>query len=151
MAHSLNSGRLHRQAWGGSIDVSDWDSQRAAFEAALDTFGGTIDWVLPIAGIGERPWLPRGSPCDGFQRPNLAVIDVDQNGVLYTAALAIQHFRWIREKNPDFRGKSPHKAHHWQTDLAIQADYPSYHGCIGLRLLHSAIFSALYSGKTVSP
>jgi len=106
----LNAGRSSQSAWAGSIDVSDWDSQRSAFEAALELFDGTINWVFPIAGIGERPWLPRSPQSMGFQKPCLRVIDIDQNGVLYTAALAIQHFRWKRETDLDFRGKSELKS-----------------------------------------
>lgn len=82
-------------------DTSSWDSQVAAFRRAIfwrASAGGRIDFVAPIAGIGERQWLPfpdmssAEKPQD-FTKPDLSVIDVDFTGVLYTVALAVQHFR----------------------------------------------------------
>lgn len=82
-------------------DTSSWDSQVAAFQAAIDwqsSRSGRIDFVAPIAGIGERQWLPfpevssKEDP-HTFTKPDLSVIDVDLTGVLYTVALAVQHFR----------------------------------------------------------
>ncbi|KAF2995992.1 hypothetical protein E8E13_000487 [Curvularia kusanoi] len=82
-------------------NTSSCDSQVAAFRAAIDwrsSDGGRIDFVAPIAGIGERQWLPfpevsaNESPHD-FAKPDLSVIDVDLTGVLYTVALSVQHFR----------------------------------------------------------
>lgn len=60
--------------------------------------GGRIDFVAPIAGIGERQWLPfpvesTAAEAQAFAKPDLSVLDVDLNGVLYTVALAMQHFR----------------------------------------------------------
>lgn len=54
--------------------------------------------MAPIAGIGERKWLPfpeEGSAAkpQEFSKPDLTVLDVDMTGVLYTVALAVQHFR----------------------------------------------------------
>jgi NAD(P)-dependent dehydrogenase (short-subunit alcohol dehydrogenase family) len=82
-------------------DTSSWDSQVAAFRTAIDwrsSESGRIDFVAPIAGIGERQWLPfpevssREDP-QTFTKPDISVIDVDLTGVLYTVALAVQHFR----------------------------------------------------------
>ncbi|KAF2624651.1 NAD(P)-binding protein [Macroventuria anomochaeta] len=82
-------------------DTSSWDSQVAAFRRAIywrASGGGRIDFVAPIAGIGERKWLPfpeEGSAANPqeFTKPDLSVLDVDLTGVLYTVALALQHFR----------------------------------------------------------
>jgi NAD(P)-dependent dehydrogenase (short-subunit alcohol dehydrogenase family) len=79
-------------------DTCSWDSQLSAFQTALKVLGGRIDFVAPIAGIGEKKWLPtfeamRKSSGDGFVKPDLSVIDVDLTGVLYTIALAVQQFR----------------------------------------------------------
>lgn len=82
-------------------DTSSWDSQVAAFRKAIDwraPDGGRIDFVAPIAGIGERQWLPfpevtSSEKPDEFTEPDLSIIDVDLTGVLYTIALAVQHFR----------------------------------------------------------
>jgi NAD(P)-dependent dehydrogenase (short-subunit alcohol dehydrogenase family) len=97
--HAANTGTqtLHYAA----CDTASWDSQLAAFQAALQALGGRIDFVAPIAGIGEKKWLPTfedistssSGPSAEFVRPNLSVIDVDLTGVLYTIALAIQQFR----------------------------------------------------------
>lgn len=89
----------------------------SAFQAALTAFDGRIDFVAPIAGIGEKKWLPTfeqmgqvGS--DGaFTKPDLSVIDVDLTGVLYTVALAVQQFRrqepvsWTASSQEKCRGR----------------------------------------------
>lgn len=74
------------------VDLTDWNQQVQAFEAAIAEFK-RIDYVFPIAGIGEGKWLPNPSPLSGFQKPDLAVLDLDLTAVFYTAALAIQQFR----------------------------------------------------------
>ncbi|RII23921.1 hypothetical protein CUC08_Gglean012752 [Alternaria sp. MG1] len=81
-----------------TCDTSSWESQLSVFQAALKALGGRISCMFPIAGIGEKKWLPFPSesckqPTDSFTKPDLSVIDVDLTGVLYTIALAIQHFR----------------------------------------------------------
>jgi NAD(P)-dependent dehydrogenase (short-subunit alcohol dehydrogenase family) len=50
--HAANTGTqtLHYAA----CDTASWDSQLAAFQAALQALGGRIDFVAPIAGIGEE-------------------------------------------------------------------------------------------------
>lgn len=65
---------------------------------ALKLLGGKIDFVAPIAGIGERKWLPFPSETQSmkegeFMKPDLGTVDVDLTGVLYTIALAVQQFR----------------------------------------------------------
>ncbi|KAL1796652.1 hypothetical protein ACET3X_005192 [Alternaria dauci] len=82
----------------GTCDTSNWESQLAVFQTALKDLGGRITCVFPIAGIGEKKWLPypyesSKEPADSFTKPDLSVIDVDLTGVLYTIALAGQHFR----------------------------------------------------------
>lgn len=79
--------------WTAEVDVSDWDSQRKAFETAIDVFGGRIHHVFPIAGIGERRSFPNKPNSTGFEKPDLKVIEVDELGVIYTVSLAVQHFR----------------------------------------------------------
>jgi len=65
---------------------------------ALKALDGRVSCIFPIAGIGEKKWLPFPSesndvPAHLFTRPDLSVLDVDLTGVLYTVALAVQHFR----------------------------------------------------------
>jgi NAD(P)-dependent dehydrogenase (short-subunit alcohol dehydrogenase family) len=98
-------------------DTTSWDSQLSAFQAALKTLGGRIDFVAPIAGIGEKKWLPsfeqmgRRGPDEEFAKPDLGVIDVDLTGVLYTIALAVQQFQrqdpapWSANVQHQYRGK----------------------------------------------
>jgi NAD(P)-dependent dehydrogenase (short-subunit alcohol dehydrogenase family) len=82
----------------GTCNTSSWESQLSAFQTALKALGGRITCIFPIAGIGEKKWLPFPSesnkqPAGSFEKPDLSVIDVDLTGVLYTIALAIQHLR----------------------------------------------------------
>jgi len=82
-------------------DTSSWDSQVAAFRRAIywrASGGGRVDLVAPIAGIGERQWIPfpdasSAEKAQEFTKPDLTCLDVDLTGVLYTVALAVQHFR----------------------------------------------------------
>jgi hypothetical protein len=76
------------------------------FEAAISGFG-RIDYVYPIAGIGERPWTPHHTgPKDAFAKPDLSVADVDMKAVLYACSLALQQFRRQEPDKDGFRGKS---------------------------------------------
>lgn len=104
-AASLNGNAKDAVSFG-EVDVTDWESQAACFEKALAESGGRIDYVYPIAGIGERVWLPNDpSKKSGFVKPDFAVLDADLNGVLYTVALALQQFRRQEPDSNGFRGK----------------------------------------------
>ena len=87
--------------------MTDWEQQVTAFEAAVSAFG-RVDYVYPIAGIGERAWTPHHSTGAkaGFAKPDLSVTDVDLKGVLYTCSLALQQFRRQEPDKNGFRGKS---------------------------------------------
>jgi NAD(P)-dependent dehydrogenase (short-subunit alcohol dehydrogenase family) len=88
-----------------AVNVTDWNEQVKAFEAAVSEFG-RIDYVYPIAGIGERPWIPpHTDPMSGFVQPDLSVADVDMRGVLYTCSFALQQFRRQESDKNGFRGK----------------------------------------------
>lgn len=84
----------------------------SAFKQALRVFkGGRIDYVFPVAGIGEKAWLPfaedeegKGKDAD-FVKPNLQALEVDLTGVLYTVALAVQQFRRQEKDAQGWRGK----------------------------------------------
>ena len=96
---------MGKVAWVESVDVVDWDQQVKAFEAAVSEFG-RIDYVYPIAGIGERPWTPHHKgPKDAFVKPDLTVVDIDVKGVLYSVSLALQQFRRQEPDKNGFRGK----------------------------------------------
>ena len=86
------------------IDVEDWDSQRQGFETAVKELG-RIDYVFAVAGIFEQSWLPNRVNATTFEKPNLATLDVNGTGALYTTALAIQQFRRQQPSKYGFRGK----------------------------------------------
>ncbi|KIX01583.1 uncharacterized protein Z518_09309 [Rhinocladiella mackenziei CBS 650.93] len=86
------------------VDTTNWNSQEKAFSQAVADFG-RIDYVYPIAGVGERTWIPNDPAASGFEMPDLTVLDVDLTGVLYTVGLAIQQFRKQAPGKNGFRGK----------------------------------------------
>lgn len=90
------------------IDVCLWESQLSTFKSAVD-HAGRIDYVFPIAGIGEKQFLLNNPNAEDFVKPNLEVLDADLNGVLYTVSLAIQQFRRQDKDANGFRGKSESK------------------------------------------
>ena len=94
----------NNMAQSAQMDATDWNSQAKVFGEAVHAFG-RIDYVYPIAGIGERRWLPNDPMQSGFEAPDLTVLDVDLKGLLYTVGLAIQQFR-KQEPKDGFRGKS---------------------------------------------
>ena len=87
-----------------SVDVTDWNAQAKAFGQAVHAFG-RIDYVYPIAGVGERRWMPHDPMATGFEAPDLTVMDVDLKGLLYTCSLAIQQMRKQDKDKNGFRGK----------------------------------------------
>lgn len=106
LADSLNASSDGQIVWPVEVDVADWDSQRRAFEAAVSEFK-RIDYVLPIAGIGERRSFPHPKPgSTGFEKPDLSVMEIDGIGPIYTVSLAVQHFRRQGLNKYGFRGKS---------------------------------------------
>lgn len=54
------------------VDVSDWNQLVEAFEHAIAAFG-KIDYVYPIAGIGERKWMTNKPSSHGWEAPDLSV------------------------------------------------------------------------------
>jgi NAD(P)-dependent dehydrogenase (short-subunit alcohol dehydrogenase family) len=87
------------------VDVLDWNSQAKAFSQAVAD-SGRIDYVYPIAGVGERPSIINDPSQTGFEMPDLTVLDVDLTGVIYTVSLAVQQFRRQEPSKNGFRGKS---------------------------------------------
>lgn len=87
------------------MDAIDWNSQAKVFGQAVADYR-RIDYVYPIAGIGERQWMPNDPSASGFVQPDLTVLDIDVTGVLYTVSLAVQQFRKQEPDKNGFRGKS---------------------------------------------
>lgn len=71
VATALNAAHDGTAAFG-QVDVADWDQQVCVFEQSITTFG-RIDYVYPIAGIGERAWLPPNTENAGWIKPDLKV------------------------------------------------------------------------------
>ncbi|KAI6900884.1 hypothetical protein KC318_g8259 [Hortaea werneckii] len=86
-------------------DAASWDSQTKAFQQALEDLGGRVDFVCPIAGIGEKRSIPNDPTNNGFVKPNLACLDVDLYGVTYTVSLAVQQMRRQERDEEGIRGK----------------------------------------------
>lgn len=151
LATTHNTPTAIRVHYAGT-DVSSWESQLSAFKQALLALGGRIDAVFPIAGIGEKKWLPLPEESAGgdFSKPNLQTLEVDLTGVLYTVALAVQQFR---RQEPDARG--------WRGKLGLVASIcgiapvpalPVYsaakHGVVGFTLTYGKMLPA--EGITVN-
>ena len=88
------------------VNAADWDSQASAFQQAVKDLGGRIDYVYPIAGIGERKSIVNDPKAEGFVKPDLSVLDVDLQGFVYSASLAIQQMRRQEKDEQGYRGKS---------------------------------------------
>ncbi|KAK4550130.1 hypothetical protein LTR36_003097 [Oleoguttula mirabilis] len=86
------------------LDAADWDSQVSVFEQVVREFG-RVDYVYPIAGIGERKSIPNDPKAAAFVKPDLSVLDVDLYGFIYTTSLAIQQMRRQEKDEQGFRGK----------------------------------------------
>jgi NAD(P)-dependent dehydrogenase (short-subunit alcohol dehydrogenase family) len=66
------NGNEKEKAAAAEVNVSDWEQQVRAFDAAIAAFG-RIDYVYPIAGIGEKRWLPSTVEPSGWEKPDLSV------------------------------------------------------------------------------
>ncbi|KAI6898991.1 hypothetical protein KC318_g8274 [Hortaea werneckii] len=96
---------LGPQVSAHEVDAASWDSQTKAFQQALEDLGGRVDFVCPIAGIGERRSIPNDPTSKGFVKPDLACLDVDLHGVTYTVSLAVQQMRRQERDEEGIRGK----------------------------------------------
>jgi len=91
-SHSLTSSPrfLFQQA-----DITSWKSQRAAFEAAVQKFGG-LDGVFVNAGVAEYgdQFFKDELDADGLlKEPDRRVVDIDLHAANDTAKLAIYYLR----------------------------------------------------------
>ncbi|QDS74122.1 hypothetical protein FKW77_009883 [Venturia effusa] len=103
LAAELNNAGKAKAA-SAHVDVSDWNQLVKAFDQSIAAFG-KIDYVYPIAGIGERKWMSNDPSSHGWEAPDLTVVDVDLKAVLNTCSLAVQHFRRQGLNKQGFRGK----------------------------------------------
>ncbi|KAK5050474.1 hypothetical protein LTR84_003755 [Exophiala bonariae] len=130
-ASLISSSRfLYQQA-----DITQWKSQRSAFEAAVKKFGA-IDGVFVNAGIAEYKdqFFKDELDADGLlKEPDKRVYDIDMNAANDTARLAIYY---LRNKKS---GKKPGGSIVMTASLAgylASAGAPQYsaakHGIVGL-------------------
>ncbi|KAF7376733.1 NAD(P)-binding protein [Mycena sanguinolenta] len=107
-ASELNEKEGSIVAISAKTDTTVWEDQLAAFQQAKSTFK-RIDYVFANAGIAEHPWLPPFDPETATSRPivkpDLATVDINLTGQLYTAALALQTFERQEVGPSGFRGK----------------------------------------------
>lgn len=78
-----------------TVDIRDWDQQKAMFETTIQAFG-YVDVVIANAGIsrssGDSLWNlddPNGEPT----KPDLNIVEVNLKGTFYTWKLAVHYFR----------------------------------------------------------
>ncbi|KAL2817899.1 putative short chain dehydrogenase/ reductase [Aspergillus cavernicola] len=87
--------KLERELHGTKYvqcDTSNWDDQVRLFhEASLLSPNGKVSYVVANAGI-HRPDEVFTYDGDEPQKPNLSTLDVNVNGSLYTAKLAMHYF-----------------------------------------------------------
>ncbi|KAI0093225.1 NAD(P)-binding protein [Irpex rosettiformis] len=77
-------------------DVTVWDELVALFDLAMDAYG-SVDVVIPNAGIIGTPWLPLQTVGGKLSPPDLKTIDVNVVGVLHTCSLALHYLVPERE------------------------------------------------------
>jgi NAD(P)-dependent dehydrogenase (short-subunit alcohol dehydrogenase family) len=106
LTRQLNTDPQNPCIWTAEVDVAEWESQLRAFETALGLLSGRIDYVFPIAGIGERRSFPNKPHSKEFEKPDISVIEVDEIGVIYTVSLAVQHFRRLEKNKHGVKGRS---------------------------------------------
>ncbi|KAE8408604.1 hypothetical protein BDV37DRAFT_295187 [Aspergillus pseudonomiae] len=75
-------------------DTTSWDSLRNLFNQAVEAFG-RIDHVFANAGIGPKTdFLDESLDENGeLAPPDMQVLNVNLNGVIYTTRLAVHYFR----------------------------------------------------------
>ncbi|KAK5165427.1 uncharacterized protein LTR77_008956 [Saxophila tyrrhenica] len=105
LSKQLNTNPQDPAIYTTEVDVAEWESIERAFRYAVSAMG-RIDYVFPIAGIGERRSFPNKPKSDEYVKPDMSVIDIDQIGVIYTVSLAVQHFRRLEKNRHGVKGRS---------------------------------------------
>ncbi|KAL0578848.1 hypothetical protein V5O48_003172 [Marasmius crinis-equi] len=123
VAKELNKNSESAVAVTAKADVRSWEEQLKAYETGVEAFG-RVDYFIANAGISEGSgWLPP-SPSPSSQpppitKPNLATVETNLLGALYTSALALQVF----DRQP------PHAKHGFRGKLVLTASIYSYWAC----------------------
>lgn len=87
-------------------DVTSFDSQQAAFKAAIEhSPSSSIDIVIPCAGLGGSTIVPAVFPTDlapdaDLPKPDTSTIEVNLLAVYYTACLALHYFKRTKGNSP---------------------------------------------------
>lgn len=106
-------------------DASNYSHQLQLFQTAYNLYH-RIDIVIANAGIGihKDPFLPEYESEDAIlSPPNMAEVDVNLKGPLYTARLGMHYLR----KNQSGHGHSPHKG-----DIVLVSSIAGFKECEGL-------------------
>ncbi|KIK57012.1 hypothetical protein GYMLUDRAFT_46622 [Collybiopsis luxurians FD-317 M1] len=108
VASELNSKADGVVAIATQADTTSWEQQLAAYEAGKKEFG-RVDYFFANAGIAEKRWIPHFEPSTAAERPitkpNTLTLDINLDGQLNTAALALQVFERQTPNRHGFRGK----------------------------------------------
>lgn len=98
-------------------NVTEWDSQVALFEFSYATFGPRIDYFFANAGIAQMREIRSSDPTHfasaqindlatlAGNPPNLSVVRVNLDGVLYSLYAALAYFRKQEKDSDGWRGK----------------------------------------------
>lgn len=84
-------------------DVTSWEDQLSLFKAGKDKFG-SIDIVLPNAGVSEIGNFDPRAEGNELSKPNMTTLDIDLTAVLYTTRIALWYFANDGRKDPGLRG-----------------------------------------------
>ena len=107
LVHDVKKGTGNENLHFFHCDVTDWSSQVRFFKEAIKVSPhGGIDTVVANAGVTDpdpKFETPVGLDGPNPPPPNLAVIDVNLTGVLYTAHLALFYL----SRNPDSSPSNP--------------------------------------------
>ncbi|KAG4432257.1 hypothetical protein IFR05_012263 [Cadophora sp. M221] len=150
-ASELNQKHGNDNVWAMEVDVSSWESQVAAFEEAVKVFG-RIDYVFPVAGIGERRALPNRPNATGpFEKPDFAVMDVDGIGMIAIVGFVRTYGKIMAQENITLNAICP-----GIVETGISKHAPWYHaeaakrGCLVEMDQMMAGFSMLMGAETMS-
>jgi 5'-hydroxyaverantin dehydrogenase len=91
VAVSTTQQLTHDRVYFVETDVTSFNSQAAAFKAASSPTG-SLDIVIPCAGLMGQPILENVDPSKEPTEPSTRIFDVNLIAVYYTANLALHYF-----------------------------------------------------------
>ncbi|KAL4925290.1 uncharacterized protein BDV17DRAFT_294688 [Aspergillus undulatus] len=140
-------------------DINNWDSQVAAFRAALDfSPNKTLDPVAAFAAIGITGHIVDGVSASGEVSldgpppsiPNLNPIEVNFKGTFYTARLALRYLRLPIQGQPPSTARTP--AAESKSLTLVSSNVSLHRRCKRQCLSHVEMFEAnmsVYLGRAI--